>query len=259
VEDVSIGTERTRELVIIQMSRHITAPTNVTHAADDGNFRADDQHDSTRTTADSSLQSPTNSIIGETSLGFLGMNRMRRRIDFFGRIVMLKSYKEKHGHLNVRKKENESLYMFCLNLRQSRTAIITGKGKIHNRLDDDRIAALDAIGFDWKLLGTRSQEVESMIERGDAVPIIVAPGRLWLTVAYVNDFIHGLDLLIRGGAKITAINPACTFRDKVSVGDIIIAFDGKRVLRVEDVSIGTERTRELIIIRMTASVISPVI
>jgi hypothetical protein len=125
--------------------------------------------------------------------------------------------------------------------------------------DDDRIAVLDDIGFDWKLFGRRSREVESIMERGDAVPIIVAPGRLWLTVAYINGFIHGLDLSIRGGARITAINPACTFRDKVSVGDIIVAFDGKRVLRVEDVSIGTERTRELVIIRMTASVISPVI
>jgi hypothetical protein len=171
---------------------------------------------------------------------------------------MLKSYKEKHGHLNMQKKVDQHLYNFCKNLRQSRRSITAGNGKIH-RLDDDRIAALDAIGFDWKLLGRRPREVESMIERGDAVPIVAAPGRLWLTVAYVNDFIHGLNLSIRGGARITAINPACTFRDKVSVGDIIIAFDGKRVLRVEDVSIGTERTRELVIIRMTASVISPVI
>jgi putative heme iron utilization protein len=69
--------------------------------------------------------------------------------DFFVRVDKLKAYKEKHGHINIRKKENESLYGFCRNLRQSRTAIITGKGKIHTRLDDDRIAALDAIGFDW--------------------------------------------------------------------------------------------------------------
>jgi hypothetical protein len=64
-------------------------------------------------------------------------------------ISFLKAYKEKHGHLNIRKKENEILYMFCRNMRQSRTAIITGKGKINTKLDDDRIAALDAIGFDW--------------------------------------------------------------------------------------------------------------
>ena len=49
------------------------------------------------------------------------------------------------------KKEDLSLYGFCNNLRQSRRALLTGKGKINNGLDDDRIAALDAIEFDWKL------------------------------------------------------------------------------------------------------------
>ena len=47
-----------------------------------------------------------------------------------------------------------------------------------------------------------------------------------------------------------------------SYSDQAISFftvDRKEVMRVEDVSIGTERTRELIIICMTASVISPVI
>ena len=63
-----------------------------------------------------------------------------------------------------------------------------------------------------------------MMERGDAVSIVVAPGRLWLIVAYVNDFMHGLDLSIRGGAKIIAINPACVFRDKVSVGKEMYEF-----------------------------------
>ena len=54
--------------------------------------------------------------------------------------------------------------------------------------------------IDWKLPGVRSKAVNSMIERGDAVPIIVAPGKLWLTVTHV--FVAGLDLSIRGGARI---------------------------------------------------------
>jgi len=170
------------------------------------------------------------------------INHIVRRQRIFDRVDELRAYKEKHGHLNVREKDSPSLYGFCCNVRQARRAIITGKGRTHYSVDDIRIAALDVIGFDWRLIGARSREVKLMMEQEDAVPIVVAPGRLWLTVAYV-DF-YGFDLSIRGGAIITAINPACAFRDKVSVGDIIVAFDGKRVVRVEDVSIGTERTRD---------------
>ena len=184
---------------------------------------------------------------------------VRRHRNFFDRVDELRAYKEKHGHLNVREKEDQSLYGFCSNVRKSRRAIISGKRRKRTpiKLTEDRIAALDAIGFDWKLIGARSTEVKLMMEQEDAVPIVVAPGRLWLTVAYV--YFYCLDLSIRGGAKITAINLACAFRDKVSVGDIIVAFDGKRVVRVEDVSIGTERTRELVIIPMTVDIISPLI
>jgi UPF0288 family protein (methanogenesis marker protein 3) len=62
----------------------------------------------------------------------------------------LKAFKEEHGHLNVQKKQNESLYGFCNNVRRSRRAIITGKGKTHYMLDEDRVAALDAIDFNWE-------------------------------------------------------------------------------------------------------------
>jgi hypothetical protein len=62
---------------------------------------------------------------------------------FFAWIDELKVYKEKHGHLNIRQKEEKSLYYFCSKMRQAR------KGKIHTRLNDDRIAALDAISFNW--------------------------------------------------------------------------------------------------------------
>ena len=55
----------------------------------------------------------------------------------------MKAYKEKHGHLNVRSKGNQSLYGFCSNVRRAR------KGKGPYRLDETRIAALDAIGFNW--------------------------------------------------------------------------------------------------------------
>ena len=68
----------------------------------------------------------------------------------FDRVDELKAYKEKHGHLNVRPKDDQSLYNFCRHVRQARRAIISGK-RTSIKLTEDRIAALDAIGFDWKL------------------------------------------------------------------------------------------------------------
>ena len=62
---------------------------------------------------------------------------------FFARVDELKAYKEKHGHLNVRPKDDQSLYNFCGHVRQARI----GKGTY--RLDDGRVSALEAIGFDW--------------------------------------------------------------------------------------------------------------
>ena len=84
--------------------------------------------------------------------------KVDKKRDFFDRVDELKVYKEKHGHLNIRQKEDLSLYGFCNNLRGTQRAIITGKGTIHYSLDDSRIAALNAIGFDWKL-GARGSDI----------------------------------------------------------------------------------------------------
>ena len=69
----------------------------------------------------------------------------KQRKAFFDRVDELKAFKEKHGRINVRKKDDASLYDFCNNLRQAR------KGRGTYRLDETRIAALDAIGFDWEV------------------------------------------------------------------------------------------------------------
>jgi hypothetical protein len=58
----------------------------------------------------------------------------QKQKDFFDHIDELKTYKEKHGHLKVRYEKDASLYDFCANVRRSRRAIITGKGKIHTGL-----------------------------------------------------------------------------------------------------------------------------
>ena len=68
----------------------------------------------------------------------------------------MRAYKEKHGHVNMRRKEDRSLYDFCYTMRQARRAIILGKGITRRKLTDNRIAALDAIGFEWESAGASS-------------------------------------------------------------------------------------------------------
>jgi hypothetical protein len=85
---LSIGVERTRELVFIRTSRHNWNPEASSTAADDGFF----------------------TLVGE-----------------------LKAYKANGGHLKLRNKEDH---------------VMSGKGTRYT-LTEYRIAALDAIGFNW--------------------------------------------------------------------------------------------------------------
>ena len=67
------------------------------------------------------------------------------KVDFDDRIEQLKIFKATFGHVNVREKMDKSLYEFCRNMRRGR------RGKKKAKITEERIAALDAIGFDWKL------------------------------------------------------------------------------------------------------------
>jgi len=60
------------------------------------------------------------------------------------RILQLKAFKEKHGHVRVTTKHDKSLAAFCANMRSARRG--TGTGKF---VTEDRIKALDELGFDW--------------------------------------------------------------------------------------------------------------
>jgi len=62
---------------------------------------------------------------------------------FDDRMEDLKRFKETHGHANVTIREDKSLYQFCASVRNARK---TGKG---TKLTDERIAAFDAMGFNW--------------------------------------------------------------------------------------------------------------
>jgi hypothetical protein len=82
--------------------------------------------------------------------------KQKPNTQFFDRVDELRAYKEKHNHLNVRRKDDESLYDFCSTLRQAR------KGKGNYRLDDGQIAALDAIGFDYWNMGLPIGQVSKL-------------------------------------------------------------------------------------------------
>jgi hypothetical protein len=88
----------------------------------------------------------TESLTNSDSTVNKGQKKKKNYINFNDRCEDLKVYKEKHGHLRVSKKDDKSLNSWCKNIRNARrnpeNNIIT--------LTADRIAALDAIGFDWR-------------------------------------------------------------------------------------------------------------
>ncbi len=61
------------------------------------------------------------------------------------RILQLKAYKEKHGHLKVSAKIDEGLAKFCVNVRQRHP----DKPNRQKTLSQEKVMALDDIGFDW--------------------------------------------------------------------------------------------------------------
>ena len=73
---------------------------------------------------------------------------------FEQRIEDLTAYNEKHGHIRVKQSEDKSLYGFCCNVRCARNNPM--KSKVI--MTDDRIASLDALGFDWAVIERRIGE-----------------------------------------------------------------------------------------------------
>jgi hypothetical protein len=88
------------------------------------------------------------------------------RVSFQDRVAALREYKEKNGHLSVSKKDDKNLYKWCANIRDARNK--PGEGKL--KLTADRIAALDAIGFDWRSETIRTREKSiRFLDRVDAL------------------------------------------------------------------------------------------
>ena len=87
---------------------------------------------------------------------------------FTQRIEDLRAYKETHGHINVKEKEDKSLYKFGQNIRYG----YNNPGK-RVALTDDQIASLDALGFEWTTNNNnkkRKQQQSTNYDIGLALP-----------------------------------------------------------------------------------------
>ena len=82
---------------------------------------------------------------------------------FHDRVKALGEYKEKHGHLRVSKKDDKSLNSWCKNIRNARRNPESCKRKV----TANHIAALDAIGFDWRLPESVLQPFDSLGDDAD--------------------------------------------------------------------------------------------
>ncbi len=65
---------------------------------------------------------------------------------FDERIQDLEEYRRTHGHVNVKIHEDNSLGQFCANVRYARKKIVKDGTR---KLTEERIARLDALGFEW--------------------------------------------------------------------------------------------------------------
>ena len=93
---------------------------------------------------------------GGKTLGFA----CGKKKSFEERIEELQAFKEKYGHVRVTEKHDKSLANFCKNMRGARRG--TKPGKV---ITEDRIKALDELGFTW---GDKLKSFEDRIEELEA-------------------------------------------------------------------------------------------
>ena len=80
---------------------------------------------------------------------------------FEQRIEDLRAYKEKNGHVKVKGSEDKSLYEFCKQMRHARN----NPGKSRKLINEERIASLDALGFEWAVIERRAINIKSSEQR----------------------------------------------------------------------------------------------
>ena len=82
--------------------------------------------------------------------------------------------------------------------------------------------------------------------RGRDTELVVSPGVLGLALTPAP-----------GGGLVTAVHPACTFRDQICVGDVIVTIDGRQISRMQDLKVGKERSRVFLVAHPQSSAESP--
>ena len=78
---------------------------------------------------------------------------------FEQRLADLQAYKAKHGRIKVKRSVDKSLYEFCINMRYTHN----NPEKSSKLINDNRVASLDALGFDWNP-DTKKKSFEQRIE-----------------------------------------------------------------------------------------------
>ena len=99
------------------------------------------------TSATTSLIHDTTTLVTSgtiTSVKTKWLWRQRKALEFQSRLESLRKFKDEHGHLHVREK---ILAKFCNNARHARRH--PGAAKCM-KMTAERIASLDALGFDWE-------------------------------------------------------------------------------------------------------------
>ena len=91
------------------------------------------------------------------ALDELGFDWGGKKMTFDERLEELKAFKAKHGHVRVTMKQDTGLARFCKQIRCGRH----GKGNSRRVVTEDRIKALDELGFDW---GDKNKSFEERIE-----------------------------------------------------------------------------------------------
>eukprot|EP00984_Skeletonema_dohrnii_P036829 scaffold38240_cov161-Skeletonema_dohrnii-CCMP3373.AAC.1 len=77
---------------------------------------------------------------------------------------------------------------------------------------------------------------------GKMLLLTVSPGKLGLTVRVDK---------VLGGCTITAIAPACTFKDRVEIGDRIVTIDGQQISKIADLQINNTKMRSFGVVKKT--------
>jgi len=94
-----------------------------------------------------------------------------------------------------------------------------------------------------------------MIESTRSTAFLVSPGNLGLTLAIDNNNNSNNNNLpsARCGATITAIDPKCTFQERIEVGDRIVSIDNHKITKVSDLDINSDKIRKILIAKKNAS------